>query len=239
MSVAEAVHFTMTCCHAEGPCALFDGVQFDSEAARDFAGSVRECRRCPRFRDTLPARLAGLRLGKVERRVLLSAGSRKPLVLPSTSNAEAKATYRAIGKLESAWLVERDRVQTTAEGKTPTEMARAETWPRFTAKVCVELTPLGHLVMGQFRDAIGGGGRVRWASLDWSAFPVENIAGLRAKVPDALDREREYITENWRLRANLRAGGPAAQAAFRRDVATIFSAIQAVAVAYADESTKC
>jgi hypothetical protein len=128
--------------------------------------------------------LAGLRLGKHERRILLIAppGSKcgwrdgpgnptfpcsgKIIYPDGPSRAAEEANRRALRKLERAGLVELDRDWSDARDEPPAwfraKKARSRYWFMGRAYRTAKLTPLGELVVDRCRTELETGKPIRW-----------------------------------------------------------------------------
>jgi hypothetical protein len=130
--------------------------------------------------------LSGLRLGKHERRILLSAppgskvgyraGRREEMLQPKImypdgpSRAAEEANRRALRKLEAAGLIELSRSATwQLDDKPPkwfdAKRARSRYWMMGRRYRSAALTPLGELVVERCRDELENGKPIRWAKL--------------------------------------------------------------------------
>lgn len=124
-----------------------------------------DCARCSRAAERDAATLGGLRLGKLERRVLLLAPPPSPdrgaLLEPvGTGRAAIEAHLRAIRKLRRAGLILVDWQQQTVEA--PRRGSWRHMWAS-TQRVAVQLSPLGAAVVGQVRPKLTNGTPIRWA----------------------------------------------------------------------------
>ena len=124
-----------------------------------------DCARCSRAAERDAANLAGLRLGKHERRVLLLAPPPSPdrgaLLEPlGTRRAAIEAHLRAILTLRRAGLLLVDWQQQTVEA--PRRGSWRPMWVS-TQRVAVQLSPLGAAVVGQVRPQLANGAPIRWA----------------------------------------------------------------------------
>jgi len=129
--------------------------------------------------------LGGLRLGKHERRILLSAppgskcgwrdGPGKPTYRFSgkvmhpggPSRSDEEANRRALKKLEASGLVELSRDYAWEDRNPPqwlkTKRAGSRYWMMGRRCRSAKLTPLGELVVERCRDELEGGKPIRWA----------------------------------------------------------------------------
>jgi hypothetical protein len=129
--------------------------------------------------------LPGLRLGKHERRILLSAppGSRcgwrdgpgeptyhfsgKVMLPGGPSRSDEEANRRALKKLEASGLVELSRGYAWEVRNPPqwlkTKRARSRYWMMGRSCRSAKLTPLGELVVERCRDELEDGKPIRWA----------------------------------------------------------------------------
>jgi len=132
--------------------------------------------------------LAGLRLGKHERRILISAppssrvgyraGDRAKMLEPKIiypdgpSRAAEEANRRALKKLEAAGLVELGRSYTWEQRASDnqqmpqwfkTKQARSRYSMMGRRYRTAQLTPLGELVVERCRDELESGKPIRWA----------------------------------------------------------------------------
>jgi len=156
-----------------GP-ALWPGVARDIEpleaAARwsKILGMVRphlDCWLCPRVAERDAARLAGLHLGKHERRVLLLASppprDKGVVIEPEgTGRVATGAHLRAIRTLRRAGLLSVDWQRQTVEAP------RRGSWQLMrvvTHRVAVQLSPLGAAAVGRVRQQLMNGTPIRWA----------------------------------------------------------------------------
>jgi hypothetical protein len=130
--------------------------------------------------------LPGLRLGKHERRILLTAppGSKvgyragrgnemhQPQIIypDGPSRSDEEANRRALKKLEAAGLIELSRAYTWDKDQEPpkwfnAKQARSRYWMMGRRYRSAALTPLGALVVERCRDELGNGKPIRWAKL--------------------------------------------------------------------------
>jgi hypothetical protein len=187
---------TFYACPANGrPCVMLEPLRAQMiedlgyiEAAQLTADAVKyglPCGSC--YIGARDARsLAGLRLGKHERRILLAAppGSKvgyrasrhEEMVQPKImypdgpSRAAEEANRRALKKLEAVGLIELSRDYTWDKDQEPPKWFKAKqarsryrlTGRRYRSAM---LTPLGELVAQRCRDELEGGKPIRWAKL--------------------------------------------------------------------------
>lgn len=133
--------------------------------------------------------LPGLRLGKHERRILLSAppgskcgwrdsGPGRPtypfggeiIYPPGPSRSDEEANRRALKKLEAVGLIELGRGAAWQEDQEPpkwfkAKRARSRYWMMGRRYRSAALTPLGELVVERCRDELENGKPIRWARL--------------------------------------------------------------------------
>jgi hypothetical protein len=169
-----------------------DGATRITEAAKKWGLPCGSCRKGERD----ASHLAGLRLGRHERRILLFAppgskcgwrdGPGKPtfpswgkIVYPDgPSRAAEEANRRALRKLERAGLVELGRQYTWGRNDKPpawfeAKQERSRYWRMGRKYRTARLTPLGELVVERCRHELETGKPIRWPKL---------LAGLAADV---------------------------------------------------------
>ncbi len=200
-----------------GP-ALWPGVARDIEPLEAEArwskvlGMVRphlDCWLCPRVAERDAARLAGLRLGKHERRVLLLAPlpprDKGVVIEPEgTGRATTAAHLRAIRTLRHAGLLCVDWQPQTVEAP------RRGSWRLMrvvTHRVAVQLSPLGAAVVGRVRPQLTNGAPIRWAQHRDRAL---------ADVGDTTPAVQAALLAGLRADAASRAGLAATIAGIRR-----------------------
>ncbi len=200
-----------------GP-ALWPGVAKDTESLEAEArwstmlGMVRphlDCWLCPRVAERDAANLAGLRLGKHERRVLLLAPppprDKGVVIEPEgTGRAATAAHLRAIRTLRQAGLLGVDWQQQTVEAP------RRGSWRLMrvvTHRVAVQLSPLGAAVVGRVRQQLMNGAPIRWA---------QHRDRVLADVGDTTPAVQATLLAGLRADAASRAGLAATIAGIRR-----------------------
>ncbi len=168
-----------------------------------------DCARCSRAAERDAATLAGLRLGRLERRGLLLAPPPSPdrgaLLEPEgTGRAAIEAHLRALRKLRRAGLILVDWQQQTVEAP------RRGSWRHMrvsTQRVAVQLSPLGAAVVGQVRAQLTNGTPIRWAQHRGRAL---------ADVGDTTPAVQATLLAGLRADAVSRAGLAATIAGIRR-----------------------
>lgn len=193
--------------HAESACGA-DGLPCDLPPG---PADLLPCAWCPRGIRGAAAALPGLRLGAVERAVLVAApepDAGPALVWPP--GVARPSIRRAVGKLRSAGLLVtllaparglRRRVvrRSAVPGGPPTLAPRRGV----VVQLAVNLTPLGSAVRARFRSELEGGGRIRWAG--WA--DVERLVSELGESPGDL-WDRWDAARSWRrseLKAKVRA----------------------------------
>ena len=155
---------------------------------------LRPCGSCARRLDGDVAKLAGLRLGKHERRILLAAPppDREPIVVSAerAGRSAAEAHRRAVRRLAMAGLIDTRKKPVEIETK-----AVAWSWGnhfsrtlpgdrvkrRFHCQAVVR-TPLGQTVVQRLTSTLTSGGVIRWAE------HRPSLVGRTAESPTALTR---------------------------------------------------
>jgi hypothetical protein len=199
-------HILHECWVDERPCEVVERFAHALENGDLLALAAEDlpCNRCRGAERTI-AGLTGLRLGKHERRTLLSAPGPQAwppqiIVLRGASRTTGEGIRRAARRLHRAGLL--------------TLFWRPEEYPPFDRKRAVRLTPLGQALVERLHGRIAAGETIRWTATLRNALlkavrqePAELLAGFRAIV-----EKRRGATQ---LGANLAAKLGNAQGAKR------------------------
>lgn len=196
LAPAEAA---LACPHLASLCPALAGLignsSVVSEEARDWTERVRPCASCRVAMNARRTQLAGLRLGKREREVLLGAARHEVFTVtsPGIGRSASAALRRAAQTLRRAGLLE--------PAIDPAHPGAAEPGTA-SLRAAVTLTPFGRYAMAAFGRFIERGSPVRWTrpkagvplpGKDPSDLVDEALALTRAELHRTLDELKRVL----------------------------------------------